>query len=91
MSQHIFETVVDDKTIRVLSGWDKPLQQYYCVIFSEGEIEPIYSNLYEMEPHGIDYYIEKCSQFGVTLPSAMINEIKADCRNNVVNRVETWS
>lgn len=45
MSQHKFRLVRDGKLISVLAGWDRPLQQVFCMI--EGELlQP--ENLQEM-------------------------------------------
>lgn len=94
MSQHIFDRVssIDGATYRILMGWDKPLQEYYCSIYVLPELdEPIYSNLYDSYHRKTLWYYEKTvMEYGLTIPDGMLLEIVQDERDNVVNKVKHW-
>lgn len=94
MSRHIFEqqSTIDGDTYRVQMGWDKPLQQFYCVIWVlPEEEESIYSNLYDSTPEKSLWYFEKqVIEYGLTIPEGMLLEIVQDERDNVVNKTKHW-
>lgn len=97
MSQHKINVEIDTLPCVIQMGWDKPLQRFYCVIsplILTGELDdPLYSNLYEENPDelSLDFFIGVCENYGVMLPVTLINEIKSDCSNDVVNREMLWN
>ena len=91
MSQHFFERTIDGQLRHVQIGWDKPLQHFYCnIIGIDGPDGILYSNLFEFEKRSLDYYVDKCKDFGIELPEGLYEEVLTDQQNNVVNRVEWW-
>ncbi|YCO02387.1 hypothetical protein ACB087_10430 (plasmid) [Vibrio sp. VNB-15] len=85
MSQHTFTV----SSHHVLSGWDRPLQGYFLVIEHE---DPIYSNLYEAQPHPdtFDVFLVVLARFGFPVPDGLIEALEQDKRNNVGNQLTQW-
>lgn len=90
MSQHYFETTLHDQPAVVLMGWDRPLQGYFLIIMQEGanEEDMLYSNLCDPAllrfnglPPTLDYFKAKLSEFGLKVPTRMIQEIEFDVTN----------
>jgi len=93
MSQHCFPTTCHGEPVFILMGWDRPLQGYFLVIKCEHRDALLYSNLEDHElrqcmgmPRSLDHFLKRLSEFGVQVPSRMLNEIKADAKANVGNR-----
>ena len=88
MSQHYFDTVAKDKELRILAGWDRPLQGFFVVVMdSDGEV--LASNLERPVSHPKDFnaLLPLLDQFGVVLPPEMVEEIIDDGASNMGNRV----
>lgn len=91
MSQHFYSKTIGDIKYTVQLGWDKPLQQFYCVIeSSQDEDDPFYSNLLEPNNPPLQHYVDLCSSIGIDLPSQMIEEVISDSKTNAVNRQVQW-
>ncbi|NWL45434.1 hypothetical protein DM819_05995 [Pseudomonas hunanensis] len=102
MSKHFFKHVVNDNLVlQVEMGWDKPMRQFYCLIWSlqDEEIEsestaesPLYSNLDDIvlrQP--LDYYLNVCLSYGIDIPNEMVIAILDDEERNAVNEVKVWN
>lgn len=92
MSQHTFTSETNcSQFVEVQIGWDKPMQQYYCVISpldDKGELDdPLYSNLYEKYPATLDlsYFIKICNDYGVSVSKTVVDAVKQDKKDNIVN------
>lgn len=102
MSQHNFYTDELGINVRVIMGWDKPLSQFYMVLFDEtnkddedDEGQLLYSNVDDESAFltGVDleYFVAILKdRYGITPPTRMISEIRSDKITNVVNRVEIY-
>lgn len=99
MSKHFFKAETVDGLLQVQMGWDKPTQNFYCVVFKledeERESlttweEPIYSNLNE-PPQSLEYYVSVCSKLGLNIPEDMVNTILWDCEFDIVNEERHWN
>ncbi|HET9645425.1 MAG TPA: hypothetical protein VFP68_19180 [Burkholderiaceae bacterium] len=93
MSQHRFQTTYQGDPVSVLMGWDRPLQGFFLVIAAICRDGYVYSNLEDRAlrqcfglPPALDYFLGKLSEFGIEVPSRMIDEIKADADKDVGNR-----
>lgn len=93
MSQHVTFSTYQGQPIVILMGWDRPLQGFYMVITYEGdEGEMLYSNLDDprLGPFGmssiLDPFLHKLAEFGLSVPLAMVTEVRNDGVGNVGNR-----
>ena len=97
MSQHYFASSIEDRPVKIVLGWDRPLQGYFCFVErmdpKPGEAEYVYSNLEDRAlarrmgfASSIDYFDEKLQAMGITVPRAMIAEVERDGALNVGNR-----
>ncbi len=98
MSQHTFNTSYKGQPVKILMGWDRPLQGFFLVIQKvNAKSSLIYSNLDDenLEPDGLSrdlgYFQNKLKQLGIFVPEQMWDEIKSDKLDNVGNRYETYS
>ncbi len=59
MSQHLFSSEVGNKKFEVIMGWDNPTKSFFLIIFDKKSDEdyPVYTNLDEMMPQDLDYYV----------------------------------
>lgn len=82
MSQHYYVTTHQGRPVRVLMGWDRPLQGYFMVIANmdatADEPEFLYSNLDDTDlpkaqPDSLDPFLERLRTFGIELPHSMIS------------------
>ena len=88
MSQHLFKV----SSQQVLCGWDRPLQGYFLVIEHDDHDSPVYSNLYEANPHpdSFDEFLVVLARFGLNVPDGLIEALMQDKINNVGNHVTQW-
>ena len=97
MSQHYLDAEINSVPVLVQMGWDKPLRQFYLVVFEVGEDgsadELVYSNLDDdSAPNApLKYFVSVLDRLGIKTPLAMIDEIERDKRNNTVNRVVQYA
>ncbi len=95
MSQHYYVTTHQGRPVRVLMGWDRPLQGYFMVIANmdatADEPEFLYSNLDDTDlpkaqPDNLDPFLERLRTFGIELPHSMISIAFLDGEFNTGNR-----
>ena len=97
MSQHSFATTFENRPVKVVMGWDRPLQGYFCFVERQdagaGEAEYLYSNLDDRAlarrmgfSPSTDYFTEKLMALGIAVPRTMIAEVRLDCAMNIGNR-----
>lgn len=101
MSQHIvrLESKKLRGPVRIQLGWDKPLAEFYLVIFtdpacgSKVEEELVYSNLDDPSSDGkeLGYYREIAQGLGCNVPDSMWRAAYQDREFNVVNKVVFYS
>ena len=108
MSQHIalLECGKAQDQVRVQLGWDKPMAEYYLVVFAEEDIESddeegepspeevvVYSNLDDPRGsrRGLDYFRKVADYLGCEIPEVMWQEAYADRESNVINRIVYYS
>ena len=93
MSQHRFQSQTNH--LHVLCGWDRPLQGFFLVIDRDGTFEstPIYSNLYEDNPHpqNFDGFAVVLARFGIDMPSGLLEALESDKTHNAGNSINIWS
>lgn len=80
--------------IKILMGWDRPLQGYFLVIqFLDRDDNYLWSNLdhEDSHPKALDRFLQVLKDFGLEIPPPMIQEIKSDALNNVGNKTVTYS
>ncbi len=98
MSQHYFSTEHEGEPIRVVMGYDRPLDGYFMVIekefkyeYEEGDEDDtlIYSNLFEenSHPNNLDGYLAVLTAMNIAVPQQMLDEIKQDFLHRVGNKV----
>lgn len=93
MSQHIFKTTRAGEPISVLLGWDRPLEYFFLVVeqlsVENNDEIYLYSNL--DDPGAIDcsldYFRQKLSELGISVPDSMFIEAESDRKHNVGNRL----
>ncbi|MGL6262150.1 hypothetical protein [Vibrio sp. WXL103] len=88
MSQHIFK----HQQFEVLCGWDRRLQGFFLVIESDAQDEPMYSNLYEDNPHPTTFvpFEAVLKRFGIAMPKGLKDALEADQAANMGNQVTNW-
>ena len=95
MSQHIFETT-DGKgnDVTVTIGYDRPLNFVFCTVVT-GEDHVIYSNLDDdgagTHQQNVGYYRSVLEGLGLCVPESIFQEVAADQRGRVGNRLVTHS
>lgn len=82
MTQRTFQT--DD--FRVVTGWDRPLQYFFLVIYplqTEEPGEPIFSNLFRRHPAmSLEEIADTLHRYGITPPVGMFRELAEDLALN---------
>lgn len=102
MSQHIvcLQRVDSSDSVRVMLGWDKPLEEFYLVIFEEppvgqtyDEDRIVYSNLDDQRSvgEGLSYFKEVAMKLGCNVPDSMWRAAYQDREFNVVNKIVHYS
>ena len=99
MSQHYFETTLQDQPAIVMMGWDRPLSGFFLTIEvgADNEVEePFYSNLTDGNlvafrgfPPSIGYFKTKLAELGLAVPDRMFQEVEEDGCANVGNQ-QVW-
>ncbi len=95
MSQHYYSTRMDETTILITLGWDRPLRYFFMTIENEekrarGEEDyMIYSNLDQDNafPTWITSYQEVLKSMGIELPAYIFDEVIDDAFENVGSKV----
>lgn len=94
MSQHIFETEYNGRGVKIIMGWDRPLQGYFMMIEKknlkeEDENPYIFNNLEIKNSHPITLqpFLNVLDELGIEIPDKMIGEVEADGIFNVGNKM----
>jgi len=102
MSKHIFEQTVDDQTMQVQIGWDRPMQNYYGVIspwvedadMEEGgyfdDCDPLFSNLFSPKKLSLDEIAEEVTKRGLIIPDGLLNNVINDQWHNTANKITIY-
>lgn len=103
MSKHIFEQTVDDQTMQVQIGWDRPMQNYNGVIspwvedadMEEGgyfdDCDPLFSNLFSLQKLSLDEITEELTNRGLVIPDGLLNNVINDQWRNAVNEITVYN
>lgn len=90
MSRHTLETVADGgKPVRVLCGWDRPLQGYFLVVESLDEQDRSDSYLFDnlmlehSHPKSFDGFYSTLRNMGIQVPEYLLVELYFDKEGNV--------
>jgi hypothetical protein len=88
VSQHYYETAAKDRELRILAGWDRPLQGFFLVIMdSDGEVLASNLELPVSHPKNFSEFKPFLDKYGIVLPDEMVDEIIDDGASNMGNRV----
>ncbi len=101
MSQHIVRLPCE-KTgghLRLQLGWDKPLAEYYLVVFAESDAQCdnedglVYSNLDDSRSRGqeLEYFKAIAMNLGCDVPDVMWQAASDDRNANAVNKIVYYS
>lgn len=79
----------------VIAGWDRPLQGFYMMVLytdTHGQDEYAFNNLSTQTPHPPQFedYVLLLKDMGIELPKGMADDIIADGRANMGNKVRHW-
>ena len=96
MSQHTLITEHEGRKVKVLMGWDRPLQGYFLVveyIDTNKNDEYLYSNLEQKvsHPKSMQPFLDALSVLSILLPKAMIDDVKNDAMMNIGNKHIDWT
>jgi hypothetical protein len=100
MSQHIVCLESICGPVRVQLGWDKPLLEFYMVVFEEPPVGQefeedriVYSNEDDRTSEGqeLAYYKKIASSLGCEVPECMWRAVYQDREFNVVNKTVYYS
>lgn len=102
MSQHIVKSLCKALNIPAVIqlGWDKPLAEFYLVVFHEppaghsyDEGEVIYSSVSDPNGSGkgLEYFKEIAATLGCDIPSILWRSAYQDSQFNVVNKTTYYS
>ena len=88
MSQHYFETTYLNRPVRVMIGWDRPVQQYLLTIEYLDADRYVYTNLQERKPYAFDLddYRAKLETLGIDVPPSMFAQAQKDRAGNMGER-----
>lgn len=88
MSQHYFETTYLDRPVRVMIGWDRPVQQYLLMVEYLDADRYVYTNLQERKPFAFDLddYRAKLQTLGIDVPPSMFAQVQQDRSKSAGNR-----
>ncbi|MGA4422893.1 hypothetical protein ACI2UY_22395 [Ralstonia nicotianae] len=88
MSQHYFETTYLNRPVRVMIGWDRPVQQYLLTVEYLDADRYVYTNLQERKPFAFELedYRSKLQTLGIDVPASMFNEVQQDRARNMRER-----
>lgn len=94
MSQHEYISTYQGRPVRVLMGWDRPLQGFFMVIDETQNLsdEYVYSNLEEEVPHpkSLEPFIQKLQELGIPVPEKMLQAVEEDGEKNEGNNYKQW-
>ena len=89
MSQHVFQSTQDGRTVEVMLGYDPPLDGFFMTVTIDGAIA--YTNLEEENAFSKDlpYFRSKLTELGLQVPQEMFDEAELDRRVRDGARRET--
>lgn len=101
MSQHIVRLKCEKAGghVRLQLGWDKPLAEYYLVVFAEADAQCdneeglVYSNLDDSRSRGqdLEYFKATARNLGCEVPEVMWQAAAEDRKVNAVNKIVFYS
>lgn len=103
MSQHIISVPCEksEGLVRIQLGWDKPLSEFYLVVFVEppagqqlDDNKIVYSSLDDRRADGqqdLGYFKAVAVQLGCDIPEALWRAAYQDREFNVVNKIRHYS
>jgi hypothetical protein len=78
MTQRTFQT----EDFSVLTGWDRPLQYFFLVIYprqTEESDEPVFSNLFRRNPAmSLEEIADTLQRYGITAPEGLFQDLAED-------------
>lgn len=93
MSRHTLETSADGgKPVRVLCGWDRPLQGYFLIVESLDDQDPGDSYLFDnlmlehSHPKSFDGFYSVLRKMGIHVPEQLLTELYFDKEGNAGNK-----
>ena len=101
MSQHYFETVINDKPTLFMLGWDKPMQEVYLLAgyYTDDRVDWVHPMLLEVtipfdRENNMVFFDEitvylkgNLQRLELALPETMFTALENDTRNNTVNEM----
>ena len=96
MSRHIFTTTYKKRPVKVIMGWDRPLQYFFMDISlldaRDEESSILYDNLREINafPKDLGCYLDKLKELNIEVPEEMIEEVQNDMLVNAGNKIKNW-
>jgi hypothetical protein len=105
MSQHTFTTSQHGRTLEIRAGWDRPLQGFFLTVYIASTDEDgsddddfLYSNLTDLEllscgglPRDFGHFERKLEELELTVPAAMLEQVRQDAHCNAGNRFVRWA
>lgn len=92
MSQYLLNIKNHPRIQQILIGWDRPLQQFFLVLYENPNQDSHYSNLLDDTPNKtLKYFCSLLQEYGIQLPIGLITELKEDAANNVGNKERTYT
>lgn len=97
MSRHSVNTQIDNKSVQLVMGWDRPLKQFFFNVHDltvgpqDDDILATSMDMKTAELNDLDAILEQLKELGLTPPPKMVEEVRADKVNNVGNRMETYN
>ncbi len=89
MSRHTFASQIQGRPVRVICGWDTPMQGYFMQAQYTDTLDPeaamIYSNLFQPEPHPPSFtpFLVALAHLGIDPPDGLVVALMEDkARNN---------
>jgi len=91
MSRHYCDTTMDGQAVRVVLGYDRPLDYVFCTVHGEdGKI--VYSNLDDegagTHQQDVEYFRNVLTKLQIDVPVSMFIEVAKDQLGCVGNRIE---
>ena len=101
MSQHLFSTVCQGCSIKVVIGYDRALGHIFMNIVSDGFVGKGVGNVCELYTSiqdvnaglsctDVSYYRNVLSRLGITVPESMFAEVMRDQYMDVGNRIVSY-
>lgn len=91
MSQHLFNTVYQDRPLQVMLGYDRPLGHVFMTLTYLDDGSSLYSNLDQPNAFdlSLDDYAAQLHHLGIGVPQSIFEETFLDAMFNEGNRFMT--